>query len=168
MKKDDLSSALTFGGLVAAAALLGSAFGPRGSRKKWYDSLEKSALNPPKAVFPIVWSGLYTLMAISGWRVARQTDHFDRRGALALWGTQLGLNALWSPIFFGAKKPALALADLVALFSVLTAYTVKAGEVDREAGWMMVPYLAWVGFAGALNREIVRRNPTRRRQRLLA
>ena len=152
MKK--VLAAVTFGAATAAAAFFGSRFTPSGTTGEWYDSLDKPPFNPPSSVFPIVWTALYVLMAVSAYRVWRTGD----RRALTLWGTQLVLNAAWSPIFFGARQPGVALVDLLALFAAIAAYTNSARRVDRPAAWMMAPYLAWVAFAGVLNAEIVRRN----------
>lgn len=144
--------AVLIGASVAGTAILGSQFTPSGSTGRWYDALEKPPFTPPSAAFPIAWTTLYALMAISAWRVR------DDRRAMTAWGAQLALNAAWSPIFFGAKLPALAMADLVALLVAIAIYTREAARVDKPAAWMMAPYLGWVAFAGAINAEIVRRN----------
>lgn len=143
---------------MTAAAVGGSQFTPSGSTGEWYDALEKPSFTPPPAAFPIAWTTLYALMAYSAFRVWKNGKGTDRRNALTLWGTQLALNAAWSPIFFGAKKPELALADLIALFVAVGFYTRSAARSDKPAAWMMVPYLAWLTLAGALNEEIVRLN----------
>ncbi len=95
------------------------------------------------------------MMAIAAYRLWKRGG--DR--ALELWWAQLALNAAWSPIFFGAKKPALAMVDLVALLGVLLAHMDRARKVDRNAAALMIPYLLWTIFAGAINAEIIRRNP---------
>ena len=155
MKK--VLSAAAFAAATAAAAFLGSRFTPSGDIGRWYDSLDKPPFTPPNATFPIVWTTLYALMAISAYRVWNAKGD-ERTGAIALWGTQLALNAAWSPIFFGARRPELALVDLVALLVAIAAYTHSARRIDKPAAWMMAPYLVWVAFAGALNAEIARRN----------
>lgn len=149
----------TLAGAVVSSALLGSRFNPgRGETREWYDNLDKPSFNPPDGVFPAVWSALYTLMAISAYRAATRGDGRGRALSLGLWGTQLALNAAWSPLFFGAKKPGWALVDLAALLGAIAAYTTVVRRVDAKASLMMAPYLAWVAFAGVLNAEIVRRN----------
>lgn len=149
-----LLTAAAFGVATAAAATLGARFNPKGETGRWYDSLDKPPFTPPNIAFPIVWTTLYALMATSAYRVWNAGE----RRAIGWWGAQLALNAAWSPIFFGARKPELALADLVALFAAIGAYTNAARKADKPAAWMMAPYLAWVAFAGALNAEIARRN----------
>ena len=79
-------------------------------------------------------------------------------GALALWATQLTFNGAWSPLFFGAKKPTLALGDIGLMLAAIATYTAAARKVDKPAAWLMSPYLAWVAFATVLNAEIVRLN----------
>lgn len=158
MNKRLLTGAV-FAGAVASSAALGSRFNPgRGETREWYDSLEKPSFNPPNGVFPIVWTTLYALMAASAYRAATRGSGRARSLSLGLWGTQLALNAAWSPLFFGAKKPRWALADLAALLGAIAAYTTVVRKVDAKAALMMAPYLAWVAFAGVLNAEIVRRN----------
>jgi tryptophan-rich sensory protein len=148
-----------FGAAVAAAAGSGAVATPKsGATREWYDSLDKPPFTPPRWVFPVAWTTLYTLMAASAYRVWRAPDSPARTRALALWGTQLAANAAWSPLFFAARNPKAALADLGVLLPTIAAYTAEARKVDPASAWMMAPYLAWVGFAGVLNAEIVRRN----------
>ena len=160
MKKKPLLAIAAFGGSVAAAAFLGSRFNPAPGTETglWYRRQRKAPLNPPPQVFAPVWTTLYTLMAIAGYRVWRSPESESRETALRLWFTQLGLNAAWSPLFFGAKRPAISMADLLALLAVQSAFVRKAGDVDRPAAWLFAPYIAWVMFAGYLNAEIIRRN----------
>lgn len=151
--------AAIFGGLVSAGAILGGLFNPgRGATREWYSELEKPSFNPPDVVFGPVWTALYVLIAISGYRVWFSGAGPQRTRALALWATQWALNAAWSPLFFGAKKPALALSDIVLMLAAIAAYAVAARKVDKPAAWLMSPYLAWVAFAAVLNAEIVRLN----------
>jgi translocator protein len=146
-----------FGSLTAAAAVVGTVT-TRSSVDTWYRGLRKPSFTPPNAVFPIVWSGLYALIALSGWRVWKAPRSRARNVALGLWGLKLVLNAAWSPLFFGLRRPRAALVDIVGLGAALGAYTACAVRVDRPAAGMMLPYLGWVGFATALNAEIARRN----------
>ncbi len=151
---------LGFGAAVAAAAWFGSRYSPKNPKtESWYKSLEKPPFNPPDAVFPIVWSNLYTLMTISGMRVWRAEDSPERTVALGLWVAQLAANAAWTKLFFGEQLPGLALGDLLVLEGAIIAYIVTSEKVDRTAALCFVPYAAWVAFAGLLNAEIVRRNP---------
>ncbi len=149
-----------FGAAVAGAAWFGSRYTPRDPRTKlWYERLDKPSYNPPQYVFPIVWSSLYTLIAISGWRVWREEGSNERSHALALWAGQLASNAEWTKLFFGEHRPTKALLDVVLLESTILKYIRAARKVDPAAAWCFVPYAAWVGFATVLNADIARRNP---------
>ncbi len=146
--------AATLGVALAARAATGDP-----DRSAWYRSLDKPPFQPPSWVFGPVWGVLYTLAAISGWRVWRAARSPARSGALVLWAAQLGFNGLWSWLFFRRRAPRTALVDLGLLAATLLGYTCIARRADRPAAAAALPYLAWVGFAGAINAEIVRRNP---------
>ncbi|HEX7809821.1 MAG TPA: TspO/MBR family protein [Thermoanaerobaculia bacterium] len=158
-KNKRIGAMAVFGGVVAGVAMLGGLFNPgRGATREWYRELEKPGFTPPDAAFAPAWITLYVLIAISGYRVWRTDEGRDRTNALALWITQLALNGAWSPLFFGAKRPMLALGDIVLMLAAIASYTATARKVDKPAAWMMAPYLGWVAFATALNAEIVRLN----------
>jgi tryptophan-rich sensory protein len=144
-------------GTTALSAVLGARATRRG--KPWYRVLRKSALTPPDAVFGPVWTLLYALNALSAARVYRAEPSQARAASLALWTLQQSLNAAWSPLFFGQRRPRAALADISLLWTSLAAYLAAARRVDRPAAALVVPYLAWVSFAGFLNEEVVRKNP---------
>ena len=125
----------------------------------WYATLNKPAFNPPNGVFGRVWTLLYVLMAVSAWRVWRTAaPDRHRPAALAAWAAQLALNFAWSFLFFGLRAPAVALVEIVALLAALIVTLVLSWRVDRLAGLLLVPYLAWVSFASLLNFEIWRLN----------
>ncbi len=151
-----VTAALTFGGLTAGAAALGRISMPV-SRGPWYRALRKPPYQPPSTAFGPVWTVLYTLLAASGYRVWRSRSAARRR-ALRWWGVQLALNAAWTPIFFGLKRPRAALVDLSLLVPAIGAYTWTARRADRGAAWLVAPYLGWNAFAWTLNAGIVRRN----------
>ena len=149
------------GTAVAAAATFGGLFNPgRGATREWYQSLEKPPFTPPDEIFAPVWTALYAMIAISGARVAATPPGPERTRALRWWSAQLALNAAWSPLFFGAKLPAAALANILLMLAAIAIYTVASRKVDVKAAWLMAPYLAWVSYATALNAEIVRRAST--------
>ncbi|HET9959557.1 MAG TPA: TspO/MBR family protein [Polyangiaceae bacterium] len=149
---------LAFGGLSALTAAAGALVNAKPQNRIWYRALRKSKLTPPDRVFGIVWPALYTLSAVSGWRVANTPSSRDRTLALALWGTQLALNAAWTPLFFGAHRPRLAFMDLAANAAALAGYTHVSGRFDRNASRLMWPYLGWLGFAAILNGAVVVKN----------
>lgn len=143
--------------LVFAVSILGSAF-TAPQIGGWYAALDKPWFNPPPWVFAPVWTILYVVMAVAAWRVWLAPAGTMRSAALVWFFVQLLLNGLWSPVFFGMQSPGLALAVIVALLAAL-AWTVRAFfAVDSIAGWLLVPYLAWVCFAAALNGAIVALN----------
>lgn len=158
-REGNLLALAGFGAAVTGAALVGARVGPdRAKTKRWYRRLKKPGFTPPRVVFPAVWTVLYALMALSAYRVWRQGSSPARKRALAFWWAQLAANAAWSPLFFGAKRPRAALADLAVLLPLLSAYTRESGRIDRTAAMLVTPYLGWTAFAAALNEEIVRSN----------
>lgn len=159
MTKRGLLPTVLFGALTAAAALIGTIATRRSVDSAWYrDELRKPRYQPPKQVFPIVWTALYVLMARSAARVWQARPSTQRNRALALWGTQLALNAGWSVLFFGVRRPKLAVVEIGALLAAVSAYAVYARRVDRRAAYQIAPYVAWTSFATVLNADIVRRN----------
>ena len=125
----------------------------------WYATLNKPSFNPPNSVFGPVWTLLYILMSISAWRVWRAPGPEGlRRRALGFWTVQLALNFAWSFLFFSLQMPGVALAEIVALLAALAVTLAVSWRVDRIAGMLLIPYLAWVAFASLLNFEIWRLN----------
>jgi tryptophan-rich sensory protein len=130
----------------------------KGKRDRWYRQLDKPSFTPPDALFPVVWTSLYALIAWSGWRVWCAAPSRHRTTALRLWISQLAANAKWSKLFFDEHRLNLALADSIALEGTIFSYIKAARKVDRAAAGAFVPYAAWVAFATVLNAEIIRRN----------
>jgi benzodiazapine receptor len=162
--KKSLVALAGFSAVVAAAAWFGSRYSPKDARTRlWYSRLNKPSFNPPDAVFPVVWTTLYALMAISGWRVWSAENSEDRSRALKLWVAQLASNAEWTRLFFGEHRPLRALVDVAVLEAAIVKYIAAASKVDRTAAACFVPYAGWVAFAALLNVEIVRRNPGARK-----
>ena len=139
--------------VVALVALVGS-WATLTKIPTWYASLAKPSFTPPNAVFGPVWTVLYAMMAVAVWRVSR-ADRPMQRQAIVLFVVQLALNAIWSPVFFGLEAPRLGLAVILALCVSLAATLAVFWRVDRLAGLLLVPYLAWVCYASALNAAIV-------------
>ena len=129
-----------------------SALLTKGSMEK-YRSLNQPPLSPPGWVFPVVWTVLFAMMGIAAYLVWMQ-DGPGRSGALALYGAQLFFNFFWTLIFFFFFNYALAFFWLVALWVLILLCTLSFFKEDTRAGWMMVPYLVWVAFAGYLNAGI--------------
>ena len=125
----------------------------------FYLQLARPTWAPPAGVFGPVWSVLYTLIGIAAWRVWRKGGFRLQRAALTLFLVQLVLNALWSWLFFGWHRGALAFADIVLLLVSILATLIAFWRAERLAGALLVPYLAWVSFASALNFEVWKLNP---------
>jgi len=157
-RKGSLLALAGFGLVTAGAAWYGSRYS-RGNRDGWYRDLRKPSFTPPDKVFPIAWTTLYTLIAYSGWRVWSAAPSRERDAALKLWISQLAANAQWSKLFFGQRRPTLALADVFALEGSIIAYITASHKIDRAAAYAFIPYAAWVAFATVLNAEILRLNP---------
>ena len=120
---------------------------------EWYANLAKPDWTPPGWLFGPAWTILYILMAVAAWMVWQRVG-WTR--PLWLWLAQLALNAAWSPIFFGAKQPGWAFAEIIALWLAIAATIATFMKVNRRAAWLLIPYLAWVSFATVLNCAIWR------------
>jgi tryptophan-rich sensory protein len=126
----------------------------------WYPTLAKPSWTPPGWLFGPVWTVLYALMGIAAahvWIRHRQTK--GGRLSLVLFGVQLALNCTWSFLFFGARVPGFAFAHIILLWIAILALVVWWWWLDRKASLLLLPYLAWVAFAGALNAVIWNLNP---------
>lgn len=121
----------------------------------WYAGLRKPAFNPPNRVFGPVWTVLYVLVAIAGWRVYAAAGG---EAALNVWIVALALNFLWSPTFFGLRRPTVALAIVIGLLATIIVFIVVSWPIDLAAALLFLPYLAWVAFATILNAAVVRLN----------
>jgi tryptophan-rich sensory protein len=143
--------------LVAALGGLATANHVNG----WYATADKAPWSPPNGVFGPVWTVLYTAMAVAAWLVWR--SHADgsrtpnKRAALTAYGVQLGLNLLWTPVFFALYPvlgtPALwiAFGIIVALAVAVSVTVVLFGPISRTAGLLMLPYLSWIVYASSLS-----------------
>ena len=133
------------------------------SVKTWYPTLKKPSWNPPAFVFAPVWTILYAMMAVAAWLVYRRGYFFDLAGGLFV--VQLLLNLAWSYIFFVLKKLQVALIELVVLWLFIAVTTIVFFGIDPLAGWLMVPYLAWVSYASTLNAAVWYLNPPEQKKR---
>jgi tryptophan-rich sensory protein len=136
------------------AGLVGSVF-TASALKSWYVELAKPALNPPSWIFGPVWTTLFVLMGIALYLVWKKlpTNKHAKTG-LVLFGVQLGLNVLWSVLFFGLRSPGIAFIEIVFLWLAILATIVSFAKVSKKAAWMLVPYILWVSFASYLNYSI--------------
>jgi len=143
---------------LAAAVLLPLAIGALGglatstSVRTWYPTLVRPAYAPPSWIFAPVWTVLYVMMGVASWLVWREGfARPDVRSALALYGVQLALNLAWSWLFFGLRQPLVALIEIVVLLALIAITMARFAPLSRTAAGLMLPYLAWVGFATVLN-----------------
>lgn len=122
------------------------------SDMEFYSTLDRPPLSPPGWLFPIVWGILYFLMGISLYLVwtSRARNH-EKRAAFTIFGLQLFMNFLWSPVFFSMRRFLLAFIILVILWIFIIAMIIIFKRISRPAGLLQIPYLLWVTFAGYLN-----------------
>lgn len=147
---------------VPAIVIAGSASGwlsGSGYGNTWFDALAKPAFMPPGWTFGAAWTILYTMMGIALARVLAAPRSERRRPALTLFFAQLALNLAWSPIFFAAHDIRLAAITIFVMLAIAAAATAQFLRIDRVAGALMLPYLAWLCFAAALTTAIDRLNP---------
>lgn len=149
-------------GAALSAAATGAIFRPG----RWYETLDKPSWTPPNRLFPIAWTVLYILMTWAAIRVAAGLAEGGfapgaagwAAAGLGFWAMQVTLNAMWSPLFFGIRRPRAALTCIGGLWLALAATILCFAQADALAAWLLVPYLAWASYAGALNLSVLRRN----------
>lgn len=141
---------------AAAAALGGIASADAGT---FYGRLEQPPWAPPARLFGPVWTALYAAMAAAAWWVWREPPSAARRTALTLYVVQLVPNVLWSWLFFAWHQGGLAMADIALLWLLIVATIWAFWRVRPGAAALLLPYLAWVSFASALNLWLWQHNP---------
>jgi benzodiazapine receptor len=155
----DLSSAATlafFFLLCFGASASGAIFKPG----EWYARLDKPSWTPPNWMFPVVWSILFALMAVAAWRVW-EASGIAAWPALLLFVVHLAINAVWSFLFFGRKRLDWAMIEVLALWLAILAVIFAFDRHDAIAPWLLVPYIAWVTIAAALNWRLLQLNGPR-------
>jgi translocator protein len=154
--KSKLRNSLALVGFVVVT-FCAPAIGAFSMPGSWYAGLNKPSWNPPAWIFGPAWTLLYTLMAVAAWLVWKRVG-FTR--PLGLYFVQLALNAAWTPIFFGAHEMGWALIEIMMLWIAIALTLISFFRVNRAAGWLLAPYLAWVTFATALNFTLWKLNPS--------
>jgi len=147
-------------GLAAwlAVSFVPAWFGTQFTSPEWYQQLNQPGWAPPPALFGPVWTVLYALMGTAAWLVWLEGGFARASLPLSLFLVQLVPNAAWSWLFFGLRRMDLALIDIALLWLLIVATIVAFGKVRKLAGLMLLPYLAWVSFATALNLALLRLN----------
>jgi tryptophan-rich sensory protein len=147
---------------VPAILLLGTLSGRAagsGYGNPWFDALAKPAFMPPAWVFPVAWTILYVLMGLSLALILHARGARGRPVALVMFAAQLVLNYGWSPTFFAMHEVRLALLMIAGMFLTTLAAAAHFYRIRKAAGLLLLPYIAWIVFAAALNYEIGALNP---------
>lgn len=121
----------------------------------WYAELNKPLWTPPEKIFGPVWSLLYVLIGLAGCIAWTRGNREERQAVFTVYGIQLLLNALWTPLFFGLQRPDWAFALLIMLWFMIVLCIGVFSQRSSLAAWLMMPYFLWVSFAGALNASIM-------------
>ena len=151
-------SLLALLGFIAScflAAMTGAFFRPG----EWYERLKKPWWRPPNRLFAPVWTALYVMIAVSGWLIWREVGFAGAALPMAVYALQLVLNAVWTPLFFGLHRPDLGFFDIVLVWLSIIATIALFFPIHVGAALLLLPYLAWVTFAAALNFAVWRLNP---------
>ena len=142
---------LTLGIFLVFVIAVGALIGTQSVPGAWYEGLTKPPFNPPNWIFGPVWFTLYAMIAVAGWRIwmidAGSTT-------MKIWFAQMALNWVWSPVWFIGQMLWPAFAIIVCILALIVVFIISARKLDPLAAWLFVPYLAWVGFATALNLSI--------------
>lgn len=136
--------------VVCAVAVVGSLFTSSSVESEWYESI-KPSITPPNWVFPVVWSILFFLIALSLYIVWTSANKENKGKIFICYGINFVFNIMWSVSYFGLKDPLAAFIDLIFLFLSVLYILVFSWKIDRRASYLLIPYLLWVGFAGILN-----------------
>jgi len=148
MRAAELGSLLLFVALVLSGGLIiGFATAPG----EWYAALSKPAFSPPSWIFAPVWSTLYIVIAITGWRVWRKGPN---NLPMKLWWRQLALNFVWSPIFFSGHRIDIGFGVILLLLMTIVGFIMITSRWDKVASLLFAPYAVWVAFASVLNGAI--------------
>jgi benzodiazapine receptor len=151
-----LAAAIFFCIIVGSLGSLVTTTGP-GS---WYALLQKPFFTPPGWVFAPVWITLFVLMGIAVWLVWESgIQHRNVQVALGIFAVQFILNILWSFLFFGLRSPFFGLIDIILLWIMIVATIGAFYRVKKSAAYLLIPYIAWVSLASALNGAVLYMNP---------
>lgn len=151
MKTNTIFKLIVAVAICEMAGIVGSVF-TTPSIAGWYAGLAKPEFAPPNWIFAPVWTTLFALMGIAVFIIWQKRPHRkDAKAALGIFACQLVLNTLWSIIFFGLHSPGGAFIEIIFLWLAILATIVMFARISKLAGWLLVPYILWVSFAGYLN-----------------
>jgi translocator protein len=154
MRRADMMRVVLAIGICWTPGLLGSLLFATGD-DSWYQQIDKPGFNPPSWVFGPVWSVLYIAMGISLYLIWTRGDRSRHwYWLIGVFATQLVLNGLWTPAFFGLESPEIGLMVIVPLWGFIIATILLTRRYSNLAALILVPYLLWVTFATLLNFSI--------------
>ena len=136
---------------IVVVLAVGGLIGTQSTPGAWYEGLTKPPFNPPNWVFGPVWSTLYVMIAVAGWRIWMLAPN---SAAMKVWFAQMLFNWIWSPVWFLGQMLWPAFAIIMVILALIIAFIVLARTRDTIAAWLFFPYAAWVAFASALNLSI--------------
>lgn len=142
---------------VAVCILIGfvGSFVTRDSVSTWYAELSRPSFTPPDWTFGVVWPILYVMMGISAFLIWNEGfDKTEVKVALGIFGLQLILNGLWTPIFFGLQLIGLALIEILMMWAAILLTNIYFWKVSKPAALLLLPYILWVSFAIVLNASL--------------
>jgi benzodiazapine receptor len=158
MGRTALRSAALAGACILVPLVSGAFIGfvTMASVRDWYTTLNKPWFTPPSFVFGPVWTVLYILMGISLYLVLVQGwENRTVKTGVTFFAAQLGANLLWSLLFFGMHSPWAGLVDILVLIALIVSTIIVFYKISKTAALLLVPYLAWVCIATALNAGVV-------------
>lgn len=142
--------------IVFIVAFAGGRFTDTGG---WYENA-KPSITPPDYIFPIVWTALFFLIALSLYFAYSKAKNIkNKRKIMWSFGLNFIFNILWSELFFGLKAPFLAFFDLILLWISIVIMILVSWKINKKASYLLFPYLVWVSFAGILNYLILLKCP---------
>ncbi|MFH1501268.1 MAG: TspO/MBR family protein [archaeon] len=140
--------------IVFLVAFIGSVFAGQNTNSDWYESI-KPSITPPNYVFPIAWTILFILIAISLYFVLVNSKKKQKNKIYLIFGANFIFNILWSFFFFSMQLPLLAFIDIILVWLTIFGMIVVSWKINKSAAYLLIPYLLWVSFASILNILIV-------------
>jgi tryptophan-rich sensory protein len=150
MRKRNWKALMASFAIAFFAALAGSLFTSASVKSGWYNSI-KPGITPPSFVFPIAWTILFFLIALSLYFAWMGSNQQERKTVKLVFGINLALNILWSVFFFGMRNPALAFCEIIVLWFSILVMILATRKISRKSSRLLWPYLMWVAFAAILN-----------------
>jgi len=137
--------------IVCLVAGLGTVFTSQGTGSDWYKSI-KPNITPPSLVFPIAWSILFFLIAVSLYLCWTNSKNREEKVAVSvIFAVNFALNIIWSVLYFAMKNPRLAFFDIILLLASILSMLLLSWRISKKSFWLLIPYFIWVCFASLLN-----------------